>query len=338
VRRAEASVKIARNRAHALTGDAKVHFEHGRPVDEGAYLKPYKKLLVDITTSEAGLDRALNLANDLFNAFGSVGHRVVIASPDSQLKRGHIDEREDHSTPRDHYHYSGLWSPHRPTAVYIGDVAIGLAIVEMSEPVLLRYVNGKYIRDADYIPPRLGRDGRDHTWTTTRELPSGRFRIIAYSPYSRVDWSLDWQETRKSSLRSSIRDIVKALEDAAPELVEKVQEADRQAEIAHQEWLAAMERRSREEDRRNVEKSIENSKTHLTEVIEQWARVMSVERFLVGVERKAGELPDDEQGQVLDRLRLARDFLGSQDPLDFFRSWKTPEERYQPKYSSHPGN
>jgi hypothetical protein len=23
---------------------------------------------------------------------------------------------------------------------------------------------------------------------------------------------------------------------------------------------------------------------------------------------------------------------GSQDPMDFFRSWKTPEERYTPRY------
>ncbi|RVC47456.1 MAG: hypothetical protein E5V60_01150 [Mesorhizobium sp.] len=32
--------------------------------------------------------------------------------------------------------------------------------------------------------------------------------------------------------------------------------------------------------------------------------------------------------------RLARTFLGTQDPLDFFRSWKTPQERYRPKYPS----
>jgi hypothetical protein len=332
--RAEASVKIPRNRTHSLIREAKVHFEHGRPVDEGAYLKPYKKLLVDITTSEAGLDKALNLANDLFNALGSVGHRVVIASSDSQLRRGHLDEREDHSTPRDRYHCGGLWSPHRPTAVYIGDVGIGLAIVEMSEQVLLRYVNRKYIRDADYVPPRLARHAQDYSWTTTRELPSGRFRVIAYSPYSRVDWSLNWQETRRSSLRSSVRAIVKALEDAAPELVAKVQEADRQAEIAHQEWLAAMERRSREEDRRNVEKSIKDSKAHLGEVIEQWGRVMTVEQFLAGVQHEAADLPDNERDQILDRLKLAREFLGSQDPLDFFRSWKTPEELYRPKCSN----
>lgn len=28
----------------------------------------------------------------------------------------------------------------------------------------------------------------------------------------------------------------------------------------------------------------------------------------------------------------AREFLGTQDPLDFFLAWKTPVERYQPQY------
>jgi hypothetical protein len=40
-----------------------------------------------------------------------------------------------------------------------------------------------------------------------------------------------------------------------------------------------------------------------------------------------------DRGPVLDRLRLAREFLGTQDPLDFFRTWTTPEERYTPVYA-----
>jgi hypothetical protein len=30
------------------------------------------------------------------------------------------------------------------------------------------------------------------------------------------------------------------------------------------------------------------------------------------------------------RLELAREFVGTQDPMDFFHSWKTPVERYVP--------
>lgn len=197
---------------------AKAHFEKSRPIDEGAYLKPYKKLLVDITTSKECLDKALDFANDLFNAFESAGYRVVIAPSDEQLRRAAIDEREVRTKQRNPYYHSGPWSPYRPTVVYVGSVAIGLAIVEMSEEVLLRYVRGKYIREAEYVPPRSSRYYVDHTWTTTRELPSDRLRLVAYSPYHRVSWSTEWQETKKTSLRSSIRTIVKSIEDATPEV------------------------------------------------------------------------------------------------------------------------
>ncbi|RWB73574.1 hypothetical protein [Mesorhizobium sp.] len=193
----------------------------------------------------------------------------------------------------------------------------------------MRYVNGRYIRDTDYVPPVRA---RDYTWTTTRTLPTGRLRLIAYSPYWRVTWSADWQETRQTSLRSSVKSIVQLVEGAAVDLVGKLEEADRQAEIERIERDAAEERRRREEDRRRVEQSIQDSKDHLGKVIQQWSHVMSIERFLAGVEHRAHELPAGDSGAVLERLRLARDFLGTQDPLDFFRSWKTPEERYRPKY------
>jgi hypothetical protein len=173
-RKPEKTIRIARDQVHGLIGGARSHFENGRPAEEDTYLKPYKKLLVDVTASQASLNKALDLTNDLFNALESVGHRVVLAPADAKLMRGRIDEREFATKPRDRWQYNGLWSPYRPTVVYVGTVAIGLSIVEMSENVTLRYLNGKYIRESEYVPPR----GRhvDHSWTTTRDLPSGPMR------------------------------------------------------------------------------------------------------------------------------------------------------------------
>jgi hypothetical protein len=65
---------------HGLIRDAKEHFDAGLKVDEGKHLRPYKRLLVDVTASRAGLEQALAFANDLFNALESKGHRVVISS------------------------------------------------------------------------------------------------------------------------------------------------------------------------------------------------------------------------------------------------------------------
>lgn len=164
---------------HSLILGANAHFESGRQVDESDYLRPYKKLLVDVTASKASLDKALEFANDLFNALESAGHRVTIApSQKDQFRRSEADEREHPKKQRDYY-YSRLWSPFRPTVVYIGTIAIGLIVLEMSEEVLMRYVSGKYVRDADYVPPKSSRRYFDHTWTTTKELPCGRLRLIA---------------------------------------------------------------------------------------------------------------------------------------------------------------
>jgi hypothetical protein len=33
----------------------------------------------------------------------------------------------------------------------------------------------------------------------------------------------------------------------------------------------------------------------------------------------------------MERLQLTRQFISTQNPLDFFAAWKTPTERYRPR-------
>jgi hypothetical protein len=70
----------------------------------------------------------------------------------------------------------------------------------------------------------------------------------------------------------------------------------------------------------------------LGSVIEQWSRVMEVERFFADAERRASDLAEGERAVVLERLALARTLLGSQDPLDFLRQWRAPGELYRSPY------
>ncbi len=316
---------------HGLLRDAKTHFETGRPVKEEEYLRPYKKLLVDVTASKTGLDKALACANDLFNALESAGHRVVLAPSDEHFRYREIEEREEPQA-RQYDRYPRLWRPQHPTVVYVGTVAIGLAVVEMSEAILMRYINGKYIREADYVPPKASRHYHDfyRTRTITEELPCGRLRLIAYSPYWRVTWSTQWQETQKASLTGKLPAIVKEIENAAVDMVDKLHEAERQAEIERQQQLAAEEKWRQEEDRRKVNQSIKDSQAQLRQIIETWSDVMNVERFFQGVQDRALALPDDQRDPLLERLKLARHFIGTQNPLDFFLAWRTPRERYKP--------
>jgi hypothetical protein len=317
---------------HGLILGAKAHFLASRKVDDGDHLKPYKKLLVDITASRAGLDKALDFANDLFNALESAGHRVVIAPPDAQFWRERIDEKEvpPKKDPRhDPYGYDRRWSPYRPTVAYVDSVAFGLAVIEMTESVEMRYVNGKYIRESEYVPPKTRRY-HDHSWTSTRDLPSGRLRLVVYAADRNVSWSTSFQETKARTLTQDIPRIVKSIEGEIVPIIEKMKEAERQAEIRRLEWLAEEERRRQEEDRRRIALSVKESRDQLEQVIQAWSKIISLEQFFRGIEDRAQPLPESERQHVLDRLRLARQFVGTQDPLDFFRGWKTPLERYVP--------
>ena len=58
---------------------------------------------------------------------------------------------------------------------------------------------------------------------------------------------------------------------------------------------------------------------------------MAIEQFLTGVEARSSQLAASEE-EVLTRLQLARELLGTHDPLDFIRQWKAPSERYRPRY------
>lgn len=316
--------------AHGLIRDAKGHYEPGYRVDEGQHLRPHKRLLVDVTASMAGLDKALAFANDLFNALESSGHRVLISSPADNFIRIAISKHEQQSKARYPNYYDRLWSPQRPTVAYVGSVAFGLAIIEMSENVELRYINGKYICESDYKVSKASARYADDSWTTTRDLPCGRLRLSVYAPYRGVAWSISFQEKTDRTLTQDIPDIVKSVENSTEVLLEKVKEEERLADVRRKEWEAQQGQWRQEEDSRRTAASVEKSREQLAQVIEEWARAVSLEQFFAGIESRSQNLSEEQRKEVLNRLNLAREFVGTQNPLDFFRSWKTPLERYVP--------
>jgi hypothetical protein len=147
-----------------------------------------------------------------------------------------------------------------------------------------------------------------------------------------VKWSRTWQEKGATTIDASLHRIAREVRAATPELVAMVEEARRQAEIQHQEYLAAEDRRRRQEDRRRIEESTKASLEALGQVIERWADRMAVERFLDELSRSIDQLPAEERAPMLERLRLAKEFMGTVEPLEFFRTWKTPREIYPPRF------
>jgi len=321
---------------HALINGARKHFESGRPASGGIlgeeiFLKPYKKLLVDITTSSRALVRALSVSNELFNSLELRGFPVAIAPHAGGLSRPEIDWHEKPQKPRSYY--PTIWKPSRPTVVYIGEIAIGIAIIEMVESVLMRYVGGdKYIRDSDYIPPKLRRGEKDWSWTTNKDRPTGRFRIQLYAPYHRVSWTRHWQETETHSLESQIPSIVDEMGAMGDELSKLILVADREDELRRQEWERELELIHRRDDRLKAKKSREKSRASLIELIRRWERAESTRRFFQSIEARLGELPEGMREEVSARIALAKEFAGTSSPWDLLLDWRTPTELYAPRY------
>lgn len=309
---------------HPLINGAKELFEVGRLSYGVGYLKPAKKLLIDMAVSKTGLDKALSFANQLLLSLEASDHRVVISPNSERHRREEVDEREK---PSRNHHHSSLWSPGRITVVYVGTVAIGLTFIEMSEEVQMRYVNGTYIREADYVPPKRGRYAADHTWTTQKDVPSGRLCLQAYSPYWQAKWMHQWRETKERDLTSRIPMIVKELEQSAVEIARLVEEGERQAVIERQRWDDAEALRRRQDAERRAVRVLKESKEELNQIINEWAEAQRIEQFFVEVERHASGLNPDDNQILLERLKRAREVLGGGSSAERLKHWKLPDER-----------
>lgn len=324
MRRRHLVATVAASDCHPLITGARPLFEAGRLSYHGSYLKPAKKLLVDLSVTKEALEKALSFANELFLALEARGHRVVIAPTSELFRRAEVDERE---SPQGNSPYNNLWSPMRCTVVYVGTVAIGLSVIEMCEKAEARYVNGEYVRLTEFPSKRRDRYAFDRDWTTTHEFPTGRLCLQAYCPYPTAEWSEQWRETKTQGLSERVSVIVRHLEKATAEVARLVEEGERQAELERQRWEAQMEQWRREEAERRAAKAVKDSKDELLEVVESWAAAKRLEELFNDAEHRAASLSGEQREGTLERLRRARALIGSTDVLQRFRSWRTPEER-----------
>jgi hypothetical protein len=218
--------KLRQPTTHLLIRNSRALFLKGRETDSD-YLKPYKKLLVDIIVTKTSLDEALKTANEIFLAIESLGHRVRIAPSHEYYCRDDFDEREKPQKERFHVKH---WSPWRCTVVYIGTVAIGLTLFETSEQVEMVYMGG------DYAPlsELSGRSIPSHSWTSMQDQPSKRFCLKLYSPYSGTEWIKQYPLNLHKNIKRQINKITKMLPEDAKEIAELANEAKYLAKIEQQ--------------------------------------------------------------------------------------------------------
>lgn len=330
--------KTRRLEHHPLLIGAEEHLIKSRTAKDGEFLRPYKRILPDVISSEAALSRALLTVNHLYLALDRLGYRVHIAAAGEDHHRIHIREQEVERKDRKYgrYHSGSIWGPDRPTIVYIDTVPIGLAVTEMTERVTMRYLNGEYYREDSKLVRSMKAWQLTHSWTTEQDMPSGRFRIVAYSPKRGVDWTLIWQDTESEPLTGAIPEITETLRASRDKLqalmtAEDEAEAKRKKE-RQEEW----ERYERREDERKIAQAIKESQQQLAEIIQSWGKAMVVERFFNDVEDRLAEATEEERQFLKERVKLARQMMGSIDPLEFIKNWRAPGDRYQSKYGELP--
>jgi hypothetical protein len=158
----------------------------------------------------------------------------------------------------------------RCTVVYIGTVAIGLTVIEMSEEAEARYVNGEYVRLTDYVPKRRGRYAQDHGWTSTHDFPTGRLCLQAYSPYPRAIGPSSGERRPPGTFRADPGHCPGAGEghgrNRAARRGGRAPGGDRTPNVGRlsEQWR-------REEEARRAAKALKDSKEELLQVIDAWA-------------------------------------------------------------------
>lgn len=292
---------------------------------DSLYLIPTKRHLVDVFVSKAQLTRALTLANVLYTACELQGYPVII-SVDRALHRPGLNQQE---VPTDSsWQYGiGSWSPNAPTIVRIGDIAIALTVYELSEEVSGRYIGSEWTRIGQE-PPRMPRSRVQYSdFVSKRTLPSGRLAIRAASPYRGVTWTQDWRETTGETLVDRIEEVVKACEQAAPILVQRVNEA----EVLQQARRVEAERRQREYEEQQREQqcvaAANASRKELGDLAEAWAGRCRIETFFADALQDAERLSVAERVAVAERIRRARALLNPQTPAIRILEWTLPEDR-----------
>jgi hypothetical protein len=307
---------------HRLTSGVREHFEAGWVSDAG-YLRPRKRVIVDVFVSKSQLSRALNLASELFLTLEDRGHEVDLSSGHG-YRRADLYVRKGQAA-YDHYNHRQPLAPDRPTIVLLGTVAIGLTIYEIGEEVEFRYLKGEYVRVSQL--PISKRPYESYTWTTKRETVAGLLAVRAYSPYPGTTWAQEWTESKPGDLESRLRSIRSTLEAAAPSIVPLVQEAQRKRDEEIARWKAQHEVWEREEQLRKQREAIKESREQLLSIVDAWAVARNIEDFFADADRRSRDLSSDEREAIVARLEQARKMLGGTDALGRLAIWKSPEQR-----------
>ncbi|EFV2049880.1 hypothetical protein HRI66_003829 [Salmonella enterica] len=308
---------------YALIDDLKTYLPVSSVTKDG-YYKPTKKKLLDLNVSETGFNSAIDFLSRFFAALGKQGYWVRLAESGEGLHCQGIDIKED---PKEGgLRYDSLWRPCSASIICVGDVLFAFNLAEMTEYVPAKEINGRYIRDETMVRWMRGTHEKPFRYVIRHTLPTGRFLLQLYSPYSSTNWQVEFRQTKQCGLVSQIPKLISAIHDAVPLIKKQQEEARIKAEERRIQWELD-EKRYREKERSRREKEAYNaSLTELKSIMVQWAEDKRIEQFFHEATLDAAMLGEQQKIQVMDRLQLAQQLLLKDSAVERLVKWKTPEE------------
>lgn len=309
---------------YSLIDDLKTYLPVSSVTKDG-YYKPTKKKLLDLNVSETGFNSAIDFLSRFFAALGKQGYWVRLAEGNEGFHCQGIDIKED---PKEGgLRYDSLWRPCSASIICVGDILFAFSLAEMTEYLPAKEVNGRYIRDETMIRWMRGKYDKPFRYVVKHTLPTGRFLLQLYSPYSSTDWQIQFRQTKQCGLVSQIPKIISAMRAAVPLIKKQQEEARVKAEERRIQWELD-EKKYREKERIRKEKEAYNaSLAELKAIMVQWAEDKRIEQFFREAELDAVDFDEQQRLKIMERLQLARQFLSVDKAAERLMKWRIPQER-----------
>ncbi len=295
---------------HGLLLDTKETLPKVKPSSSSIYLSTRLYKLVDLVTSQEHLADSIALAQKLFSRLEDYGYRILLANADDDFVTLRIETDEIPENKKEEYYTNAPSRPRVNTVAYLGTVAIGLTIVEMTEVVTTK---------DDYF----------YSYTSTKQVASRRYRLYAYSPYRHTELVKSWQDTKDSKLTQRLDEIVGEMEAMARQIPTLIIEGEKRAAEAEAKFEAEQREYQRKRALEAQKRAEAESRNDLENLIAAWAIVKNQQAFIDELTRVLEKEVPETKDELSARLAIAKDLLGTKSVADLIRSWKTPEERFE---------
>lgn len=231
------------------------------------------------------------------------GHRVQLSS-DYYGHRPPVDVAQ--RPIKDHYYRRpNEWAPKRPTIAYVRNAEIGLTLFELTETVRVRRTGvDRYVRISELPPTRRYAPQAPGETDETRDMPTGRFVLRAYSPRHDAPWQHEWTESQKSDFITMGSAIADALEEAVPVIVKQVEDAEqRRREQAAREQIERRRRQARERAEAR-QRARQAGKEELQSIVKAWNDAFALDAFFNELSRCAQALVGEDAAESCQGVAL----------------------------------